>query len=92
MNQNNSKPLDEEVLEGARELEALVSIIPESSEELNFQLMMVEIVDQIQSASSIKRQSAALRKLVARFGDAYFFYNPAGEFCLLADFSQKNSF
>ena len=57
--------------------------------DLHFHLMMAELVDQLQEATPLQRQSATLRKVVARFGDAYFFYNPKGEFCLLTDFLRK---
>jgi hypothetical protein len=54
--------------------------------DLHFHLMMAELVDQLQEATLLQRQSAVLKKTVARFGGAYFFYNPKGEFCLLTDF------
>jgi hypothetical protein len=57
--------------------------------DLHFQLMMAELVDQLEEATPFQRQSASLRKMVARFGDAYFFYNPQGDFCLMTDFLRK---
>ncbi len=57
--------------------------------DLHFHLMMAELVDQLQDATPLQRQSASLRKSVACFGDAYFFYNPKGEFCLLTDFLRR---
>ena len=86
MRQPKSRSSEEELLE---ELESLVPQVSDHSEELDYQLMMAEIVDHIQDTCPVLRQSAALRKLVAPFGDAYFFYNQAGDFCLLTDFLEE---
>jgi hypothetical protein len=56
--------------------------------QVEFELMLAEIIDQIQDVCPNLRQVASLRKSVAQYGDAYFFYNQSGEFCLLTDFLQ----
>ena len=55
----------------------------ERENDLHFHLMMAEVVDHLRHAGSIKRPAASLRGVVAKFGDAHFFYNQRGEFCLL---------
>jgi len=57
--------------------------------DLHFHLMMTELVDQLQDAPMIQRNKASLHKMVACNGDAYFFYNETGDFCLLTDFLVK---
>ncbi len=82
-NKKVEKPSEQEALEDLQELEFLAAQIPEHQREIGFELMMAELVDHIQDASPKIRQEAALRKIVAQFGDAYFFYNQTGDFCLL---------
>ncbi len=71
------------------EEETLAVSIQAHEEELHFQLMMAELVEQLQGASSLERHTASLHKVVARFGGAHFFYNQKGDFCLLTDFLNK---
>jgi hypothetical protein len=71
------------------EEEVQMASVSAHENDLHFHLMMAELVDQLQDATPIERQTASLRKMVSRFGDAYFFYNQTGEFCLLTDFLQE---
>ena len=48
--------------------------------------LIAELIDQIEDVCPNLRRVASFRKSVAKYGDAYFFYNQAGEFCLLTDF------
>jgi hypothetical protein len=67
--------------------EANRSEVPvEKRTDLHHHLMTAEIVDQMQEATLLERQSSSLRKMVSRFGDAYFFHNDRGDFCLLTGF------
>ena len=68
------------------ELELIAT--PNTQHQEGFELMLAEIIDQIQDVCPNVRQVASLRKSVAQYGDAYFFYNQSGEFCLLTDFLQ----
>lgn len=71
------------------EEEVLRAVTPAPENDLHFQLMMAELVDQLQEPGLAKRQSSIMHKMVARYGDAYFFYNSKGEFCLLTGFLQR---
>jgi hypothetical protein len=85
-NNNFEKSPEQEVLEDLQELEFLAAQIPQDEEEIGYELMMAELVDRIRDVCPKVRQASALRKLVAQFGDAYFFYNQTGDFCLMTDF------
>jgi len=69
--------------------ELLVTGCPAQEEDLHFHLMMTELVDQLQEATPLERQTSTLRKMVSCFGDAYFFHDHKGDFCLLTDFLRK---
>ncbi len=86
MKEKKKKPLEREALEELQELEDLAADLPQHHGDLQYELMIAEIVDQLQDVCPKVKQAAALRKLVAQFGDAYFFYNETGDFCLLTDF------
>jgi hypothetical protein len=89
--ENNNKmtsSLEQELIEELKELELLLSPTPKPQEEVGFELMMAELIDQIQDVCPNLRRVSSLRKSIAQYGDAYFFYDQKGDFCFLTDFLQ----
>lgn len=85
-NHTDSSHLEEEVLQDLTELEGLVQYIPEHKGDATFQSHIYDLVDILQELCPFSKQEVLIRKLVAQFGDAYFFYNQTGDLCLLTDF------
>jgi hypothetical protein len=81
----NASP-KKEILEDLKELKALVENLPDHLGDGEFKTQIFEIVDQIQDIVPYTSHAPALRKLVAHFGDAYYFFNKTGDSCFLADF------
>jgi hypothetical protein len=75
-----------EALRDLLELEALVSQIPTHVGDLELQTEIFETVEQLQDLCPHTPHSSMIRKLVACFGDAYFFFNKTGNVCFLTDF------
>ena len=81
----NASP-EKGALEDLRELKSLVANLPDHAGDVEFQTQVFELVDQLQDLCLHTHYGSALRKLVAHFGDAYFFFNKTGDPCLLTDF------
>lgn len=75
-----------EALRDLIELEALVSEIPGHIGDEELQAHIYETVEQLQDLSLFIPQAGMIRKIVACFGDAYFFFNKTGDVCFLTDF------
>ncbi|MBS0625828.1 MAG: hypothetical protein JSS32_07250 [Verrucomicrobia bacterium] len=90
-----SCPIDpeEEALLDLQELEALAAEIPFHTEDHQFQMKVYETVELLQEVSPFSQAESTIRRLIAQFGEAYFFFNKTGDLCFLTDFvsSAKNA-
>lgn len=77
---------EKEALRDLLELEELVSQIPSHVGDVELQTQIFETVEQLQDVCPYTAHSGMIRKLVACFGDAYFFFNKTGDVCFLTDF------
>lgn len=75
-----------EALRDLAELESLVPYISKHEGDSEFQNQLFEIVEQLQDLCPYTSHAALIRKIVAQFGDAYFFFNKTGDVCFLTDF------
>lgn len=80
------KEPEKEALRDLIELEELVSEIPQHKKDPLLQAEIYELVDQLQDLCPYTAQAQMIRKLIACFGDAYFFFNKTGNVCFLTDF------
>jgi len=80
---------EEEALRDLQELQGLVPHIPTHQGDAEFQSQVYEIIEQLQDLCPYTPHSAMIRKLVAHFGDAYFFFNRTGDICFLTDFMSE---
>ncbi len=83
--------IEEEALSDLRELRQLVFHLPNYKGDIEFQQQLFELVDQLQDLCPYSPCANLIRKLVARFGDAYFYYNQTGDLCFLTDFIKEAS-
>lgn len=77
---------EEEALRDLMELETLVTEIPAHIGEPEFQAQVYDTVEQLQDLCPYTAHAGMIRKIVACFGDAYFFFNQTGDVCFLTDF------
>lgn len=78
--------IEKEVLQDS---EQIASYTHQSPEEGLFQSPLFELVDQLEDLSPYLRESTLVRKLIAPFGDAYFYFNQMGDLCFLTDFVKE---
>lgn len=78
--------VEAEALKDLQELEGLVPHIPTHEGDAEFQYQVYELIEQLQDLCPYTSHSSMIRKLVAHFGDAYFFFNKTGDICFLTDF------
>jgi hypothetical protein len=84
--------LEEEILRDMEEVEALVAQLPKHLEDESFKAEIFEAIEELRDLGPYSGHSAMIRKLVACFGDAYFFFNQTGNLCLLTDFLSQIRF
>lgn len=77
---------DEEALQDLQELESLIPEIPFHTEDHKFQMKVYETVELLQEVCPYTRAESVIRRLLAQFGEAYFFFNKTGDLCFLTDF------
>ena len=56
------------------------------TEDHRFQMKVYEALEVIQESCPQVQMESATRRLLAQFGEAYLFFNPAGELCFVTDF------
>lgn len=81
-----SANVEEEALRDLQEVEQLVAYIPKHKDDTEFQGHLFELIDQLQDLCPYTTRGGLIRKLVAQFGDAYFYFNQTGDLCFLTDF------
>ena len=56
------------------------------SDDHRFQMKVYETVELLQEVCPFSQAESTIRRLVAQYGEAYFFFNKTGNLCFLTDF------
>ncbi len=56
------------------------------TEDLRYQMKVFNLVEKFQDAVPYLKSGSRMRRLLAEYGEAYFFFNKTGELCFLTDF------
>ena len=56
------------------------------TEDHRFQMKVYEALEILQESCPYAQMESATRRLLAQFGEAYLFFNPAGDLCFVTDF------
>jgi hypothetical protein len=56
------------------------------TENHRFQMKVYETLEMLQDSCPYAQTESTIRRVLAQFGEAYLFFNPAGDLCFVTDF------
>lgn len=91
MKKNKTTTSSEEDFLEFREVETSVLEVSCYTEDHRFQMKVYETVELLQEICPYTQAESTMRRLIAQYGEAYFFFNKTGGLCFLTDFAKPSS-